>query len=84
MIPETPPVYDDLAVATENYYLSEDADVDALKIKEEGKDEQSVYQFDDDTHSQSQNEDGGKKKKRRGAKMISTLLSAKASRATTT
>ena len=66
VIPEAPPVYDDLAVATENYYLSEDADVDALKIKEEGKDEQSVYQFDDDTHSQSQNEDGGKKEETAG------------------
>ncbi len=36
-----PPVYDDLAVATENYYLREDADMAELAIKGE-EDEQNV------------------------------------------
>lgn len=38
---EPPQVYDDLAVATENYYLSEDADMGELAIKGE-EDEQNV------------------------------------------
>lgn len=62
-----PPDYDDTAVATENYYLSEDADVSALKIKEEIKDEQNVYQLDDHADTQGKDEDGGEKEETAGS-----------------
>ena len=62
-----PPDYDDTAVATENYYLSEDADVSALKIKEEKDNEQSVYQLDDTAGFESKDEGGAKKEETAGS-----------------